>query len=808
MDYFSELLDSYNKLKKRTFKLTYINEQAENPAFQELRQILMQASEIESPIQSEQYPGLSNFKYKKTKNGGVTVLTGHTQMTILDPQGNLETLNAKGKPLNKKAQDEILNALYDAMRGEVDKKNENPELKADELVRQQQAAVEQQQEAAAAEPGAQLTNIGADTATLENIKSDAEYAKGMLGSTWFKNDKNLSQKYNQQTILPFITANNPESFEYKLANGIGLVDDGQGNLVEGQLNPSLLHAVTESNNALMSYLSDDVSENSCDTVEDRVGYYNSESDGRIVLFGATRNEGVVIRPNALQKIALERLQQNRNCSELGTTLEVVKSGVIENKYLNDLKGKFAEQVLSLVSNLSSGDPVRAAEAKKTFAVFVKRKRRQLEKLVSFIEQRGNLATDIETANMGQANQEMFNLLSDITSPKFRAFFKSVMRSMIKVKDIARPDYAEHTGTEVYSGEFADTGKKGDNVFVYTDEVRARRFADQFGIKVSKVIDPKNSTPDQMRFLYKVAVSQKFTQSIEEGKPGEIGSVASMRANYTGENPNSVDINQQINEKLFNSPQEEMESLNYFNDLEDQVQKKRALLVEDQVLVTVEGKIKVQSAEKTCKDIAKILLDKSGYKITDKELNSLLKDKEGKIKDFKHDQLRQRLGEFIARRERLNILKRDIQDPKKAVLAAKTLAKMSGFCGYSKDSAVTFHTDERENLLAYDSNAMFNSLFDELKQGTFNPSTQLKFSGSQVKFVTNAGELTFKFEGTDGAVRDTKYSVKIPSATVRSIDRLKLPFVSGKKVKPSNEDILYKFLEGQKELLETLLKITR
>jgi hypothetical protein len=48
----------------------------------------MQASEVEGPIQSEQYPGLSNFKYKKTKSGGVTVLTGHTQMTILDPQGN------------------------------------------------------------------------------------------------------------------------------------------------------------------------------------------------------------------------------------------------------------------------------------------------------------------------------------------------------------------------------------------------------------------------------------------------------------------------------------------------------------------------------------------------------------------------------------------------------------------------------------------------------------------------------------------------------------------------------------------------
>ena len=31
MDYFSELLESYNKLKKRTFKLTYITEAEDKP---------------------------------------------------------------------------------------------------------------------------------------------------------------------------------------------------------------------------------------------------------------------------------------------------------------------------------------------------------------------------------------------------------------------------------------------------------------------------------------------------------------------------------------------------------------------------------------------------------------------------------------------------------------------------------------------------------------------------------------------------------------------------------------------------------
>ena len=62
MDYFSELLESYSKLKKRTYKLTYISEQEEGEAFSTLQQILSQAPEGDyQPMPSDQYPALGSF---------------------------------------------------------------------------------------------------------------------------------------------------------------------------------------------------------------------------------------------------------------------------------------------------------------------------------------------------------------------------------------------------------------------------------------------------------------------------------------------------------------------------------------------------------------------------------------------------------------------------------------------------------------------------------------------------------------------------------------------------------------------------
>lgn len=86
MDYFSELLESYTKLKKRTFKLVYLSEQEEAQADEERNQQIIQqilaaaAKELPSPGTGEPSPGLPKDANGAQEAG--SVLTGQTGQTV------------------------------------------------------------------------------------------------------------------------------------------------------------------------------------------------------------------------------------------------------------------------------------------------------------------------------------------------------------------------------------------------------------------------------------------------------------------------------------------------------------------------------------------------------------------------------------------------------------------------------------------------------------------------------------------------------------------------------------------------------
>ena len=54
MDYFSELLESYGKLKKRTFKLTYLNEQEDSLVNKEAEELVRKYIATAPKIEKEQ----------------------------------------------------------------------------------------------------------------------------------------------------------------------------------------------------------------------------------------------------------------------------------------------------------------------------------------------------------------------------------------------------------------------------------------------------------------------------------------------------------------------------------------------------------------------------------------------------------------------------------------------------------------------------------------------------------------------------------------------------------------------------------
>jgi len=790
MDYFSELLNSYTKLKKRTFKLTYINEQAENPAFQELKQILMQASEIESPIQSEQYPGLSNFKYKKTKNGGVTVLTGHTQMTILDPQGNLETLNAKGKPLNKKAQDEILNAMYDAMRGEVDKKNENPELKADELVRQQQAAAEQQRLAQFEKIGGALELAGKDLNQFKKFIASQQRIDGYLRNKVCINlpkdiDPNSSIKRVCDSIGTFTGGKSSGGWEYKLANSkTTIIDKDTGQLTEKELEVGLINDAAENHADLIAFMA---GEGDCATIANKIGFFKD----KLVIFGSEKNEGLAIRPNALQQGAIESVK--KQCGDIDFT-EIVREEV-NQKELNAVKGTMFELTAqTAVKLLAAKTPEQKTLAFRDLVLKVHEKRLLLRQYSSSLPpQEMEGAYDLDTVIERDKLLEHLGIANDI--PSLQKFLSGELRSALQVFQTLGAEDA------IATGKTSTTGGREDLKLVYSDEISARSAAEQIGSEV--VFDKELGK-------FTVGIGQKRYTQLEAIKAGEINSTSRLNGLVLGEitidSRLEAGFTSKISKMQFGSQatKEQTSAENYFRALEAKIEKTTEPLSTHKVYIDAAGKIKSISPEDTIKNIAKVVKGLLSY--DDLKMSSLGKalfsGKNSDYKNFDDPETQKRIKEVIQREARFKQYKEDIEAGKPE--ARDALLRMALVCGANTRNMSQIITEDSGRSYVISHNEVFDAVCKSNREGTL----QIEIEGTTAVFTTPEG-LSFKFsqEGTwGGSERNTRSLVKISKETVQKLNRPMRKI--SQQPEPVNADTLQKFLYGQMKLLEELLKITR
>ena len=358
MDYFSELMESYDKLKKRTFKLTYISEAEEGKETQEVKaepggdaetallQILGNAVEGGGqPITDPSYPGLAAFMmWRGTtgKNiGGVVVSHGRGQAYVVDAGGNFMTT-----PGAIKKKEEMLNAMGGGEEG-----NLSPGQQADRTAAEV-AAEQARLEAEAKE--ARLTTLGSliDEANAENpeeprflnpkaIKAletknskqlDELCAKGLLSDTVCKSDRVRSQ---------YIGGSRGISLESKLVNGTGFVGfDENGLMVRHQVGEQEIHDAFQTNLDLLKEMGR--GEPDCDYVKDRLGLVGNS---RVVLFtnpGGDGDSGMVLTPNALHNSMLDRF---KDCD----IKEYEFKG--STNALNETKGRFNENFMGLITRV-------------------------------------------------------------------------------------------------------------------------------------------------------------------------------------------------------------------------------------------------------------------------------------------------------------------------------------------------------------------------------------------------------------------------------------------------------------------------
>jgi len=374
MDYFSELLESYNKLKKRTFKLTYITE-AEDEATAEDKATAVAkegARQVYDPskrdLKDQPYAFKSPAKSKSGGQGGgtpqgerVTLLLNTRFYELADSAGNPIEASRGWKVLvnffkgdstegggpegeeAKKARHAKLRA--EGKGAEIDA--ENAAAAADEAAKEQAELDEVERQKRMVTVGSLIKldperfgELSTDIIALEN-KNITELEKLCAIPGRLSQDICASPD-NENAKLQAIGGSRDTSLESKLVNGVGAIVDDEGKLKSQNIGAAEIQAAFQTNLELLEEM--DVSEPNCAYVKERLA---KVGDNKIVLFtdsgpGGDRNQGIVLPIEALQESMLAHFK-SKNCA-----IETYKDPNVTNME-NNLKGRFNEGFMQLMT---------------------------------------------------------------------------------------------------------------------------------------------------------------------------------------------------------------------------------------------------------------------------------------------------------------------------------------------------------------------------------------------------------------------------------------------------------------------------
>lgn len=769
MDYFSELLESYNKLKKRTFKLVYLTENA-GAAEAALINILNGAKETPDfqPIKDPNYPGLANFSYRRSGTGVVSTTKGGNSYAIsmLDKNGNV----------SKSRQDQVQRweEMLAAMGGEA------PKLTGKDKANQTAAEIKRQQEqdrlSRLALPGGAFEERGFDMNLIspaldsidETIKAIQDYCAGL---TIPKEEKPVYCREPGR----YLTGVDKAGFAAKLSRAKVLdIDPETGKKVNpGLMDEGLLNAVADSNRQLMDFIA---GKGDCDTIAQAVGTYK----GRIVLFGTEPTEGVSINPNDLQNDALKAIE--RDCPS--TDLEDLVSDTLNPKKVNAIKGTFNELVLQLGVKLLSAKTDEERKASFTdIAKEIQKRRTFLTKYAESVSSEDDVALGLDETFEQAVLLEQAGISKDPDALK--QWFVKELGFHIGFLRMMNADDVENDAKSVKSGARADT------IFVYNDEATAKEKAKLVGAEVVAGKDGK----------FRIGVGQKRLKELKNTKLGEIGSIQRMLSFFL--NPGMVDNNleegylQSVNEMMYGKSTDRMESaIDYYVSLENKIGDKVTPLLESKTYMSG-GKLKVSTPQEKLELVAKSIKKLLTFgDLRNSTVGKAIFKNTGKYADFENPKVQQRVAEAIARQARFTQLKKDIESGNQA--AQDALVQMSIMTAANKtDMTQLITTDEGKSYAI-----SHNEAFRRIAKANNNKTLQLEFEGNTVRMSDGKG-ITISFNqegGWSGGRRTTRSSTKISADSVEKLNTL--------KGTSTNESTLHKFLEGQMRLLGEILSSSK
>lgn len=777
MNYFTELLESYNKLKKRTFKLRFINEEGEGLAAAEGLANAAISNPTGQPLVDVNGVPLQ-VTVEPNQEGGSKVLGlgGFSSgVTITNPNGQVVNQDAFGK-------------LVNALAGE--------------------GAVEQEEQATA-EAALEL-GVGqylGDRATEETLKS-------------FKRQWDVLEEYCEEIKKKYDRLGGDEvetqhrecikrranlfndaksSFEAKLAGGQGYVFSEDGVPEVRELDPKLIEEVTLSHEVLLQYLipGKKKSEDECGEVLSLIG---TAKGGKLVLYASDglKSEGVVIKPTSIQKRALENFLNV--CDVAKSEIGKVRFGAFTTNEKNAVKGTFFENILATYINLracSKGPDAKNCqkEAAKQLAKTIREKERVLRDIYSTIPL--DTALDLDLAWEKEVMEETLGFLE---GGNIKEHIYREMKAAGDFLDFIDADEA------IPYGQTAKTGGREDLLLIYNNEADIKAKADSLGIKYEK-------TPDG-RFSFGMGL--KRLQKIHAAKFGEMNSMSRMGQMV---NKDKSLVNDPKHDPLFLNRVEAtiyrgdnarvQRARSYYNDTEKAIYEQRDLLTDERRVFNT-SKAKIENLSPTTAinllaDSIKGMSFKAGNQsLLGKALHMILPGgKEKELKNFKDDgENRERLAETFTRVARMATYKKDIERGNQA--AADALLHQIFICGYNSRDQIQLIVDDSGEYIAVNHNKVFTLMAENQKDISYD----WKDSGVTLS-LPNGISVVYSFEGRPGTAgsRGTRASVLVPKATLTHPEIQAQANKSNLNTEETQEDSLSLLLRGQIQLLEQILNKT-
>ena len=370
MDYFEELLSSYHKLKKRSFKLRYISE-AEGEMNDD-EQARSQAVElvkagINFPFDNQyKRKGVPPYAYltKATKNKPAVI------QLIGGPVGSwaMEVGDAAGNPIeNSEGFIKLVN--YFKKGGDSQKKPGEEGKEGETEPRDGTATLvgKQPEEVGflfATSPDPAIKESEPDlTSVLRKITDQLE--KICKGSIIGFDQLCRKSKEDKQALVGGGKDKDNKSLEYALANSIGFdYEEGVGFVKRDSVDPALIEGVLKSvNDVLTSLLQDPTQDGVCEAINERMGVMAGPAKDVVFYKQDTgKTQGIVLKSKNLTQ-AISDAVGKREC-KLHTN--IYKGGNVSN-----LQGRFNEISIGTVISVLRGVRDNSKDAiKEALAVFL------------------------------------------------------------------------------------------------------------------------------------------------------------------------------------------------------------------------------------------------------------------------------------------------------------------------------------------------------------------------------------------------------------------------------------------------------